>query len=145
MNSSSLLPLLVVLGSLLPAIIIFKLPEKSVRIRTVLNLAGAILKLVLVGWMLWGVTQGYTYEARLVLLPNIELVLRADPLALFFVTLSACLWLLTTIYAIGYLEDEPHRSRFFGFFDQCFFELLEGGATFCRLYKVFTALLLGFI
>lgn len=119
MNSSSLLPLLVVLGSLLPAIIIFKLPEKSVRIRTVLNLAGAILKLVLVGWMLWGVTQGYTYEARLVLLPNIELVLRADPLALFFVTLSACLWLLTTIYAIGYLEDEPHRSRFFGFFSLC--------------------------
>ncbi|MEC5211219.1 multicomponent Na+:H+ antiporter subunit D [Psychrobacter sp. PL15] len=119
MNLSALLPCLVVLGSLLPAIIIFKLPEKSVRIRTVLNLAGAISKLVLVGWMLWGVTQGYSYEARWVLLPGIELVLRADPLALFFVTLSACLWLLTTIYAIGYLENEPHRSRFFGFFSLC--------------------------
>ena len=36
-----------------------------------------------------------------------------------FVTLSTVLWLLTTIYAIGYLEGSPHRSRFFGFFSLC--------------------------
>ncbi len=119
MNTSALLPCLVVLGSLLPALIIFQLPEKSTVIRTVLNLAGALFKLILVGWMLWGVTQGYSYEARFMLLPGIELELRADALALFFVTLSAFLWLLTTIYAIGYLENEPHRSRFFGFFSLC--------------------------
>jgi multicomponent Na+:H+ antiporter subunit D len=29
------------------------------------------------------------------------------------------LWLVTTIYAIGYLENAPHRSRFFGFFSLC--------------------------
>jgi multicomponent Na+:H+ antiporter subunit D len=29
------------------------------------------------------------------------------------------LWLLTTVYAIGYLEGSPHRSRFFGFFSLC--------------------------
>lgn len=119
MNTSALLPCLVVLGSLLPALIIFQLPEKSIVIRTVLNLAGAFAKLILVGWMLWGVTQGHSYEASFILLPGIELELRADPLALFFVTLSAFLWLLTTIYAIGYLENEPHRSRFFGFFSLC--------------------------
>jgi multicomponent Na+:H+ antiporter subunit D len=38
---------------------------------------------------------------------------------LLFVTLSAFLWLLTTIYAIGYLEGSAHRSRFFGFFSLC--------------------------
>ncbi len=69
--------------------------------------------------MLWGVAQGHHYEARLALLPDIDLVLRADPLALLFVTLSAVLWLLTTVYAIGYLEGSPHRSRFFGFFSLC--------------------------
>jgi len=74
---------------------------------------------LLVGWMLWGVAQGHHFEARLALLPDIELVLRADPLALLFVTLSAVLWLLTTVYAIGYLEGSPHRSRFFGFFSLC--------------------------
>ncbi|MBC7173380.1 MAG: monovalent cation/H+ antiporter subunit D family protein, partial [Polyangiaceae bacterium] len=42
--------------------------------------------------------------------------LRADSLSLLFVTLSAVLWLVTTVYAVGYLEGSPHRSRFFGFF-----------------------------
>jgi multicomponent Na+:H+ antiporter subunit D len=54
-----------------------------------------------------------------VLLPGLELVLRAGPLSLLFVTLSTILWLVTTVYAIGYLEDSPHRSRFFGFFSLC--------------------------
>jgi multicomponent K+:H+ antiporter subunit A len=38
---------------------------------------------------------------------------------LLFVSLSALLWLLTTIYAIAYLEGSPNRSRFFGFFSLC--------------------------
>lgn len=113
------LPALVVLSSLLPGLIIFVLPEERVGLRTALNLIGAVAKLLLVGWMLWGVAQGHHYEVRLALLPDIDLVLRADPLALLFVTLSAVLWLLTTVYAIGYLEGSPHRSRFFGFFSLC--------------------------
>jgi NADH:ubiquinone oxidoreductase subunit 4 (subunit M) len=36
-----------------------------------------------------------------------------------FVTLSAVLWLATTLYAVGYLEDSPNRSRFFGVFSLC--------------------------
>jgi multicomponent Na+:H+ antiporter subunit D len=119
MNWEAWLPLLVVVSSLLPGLFIFVLPEERVRLRTALNLTGAVAKLLLVGWMLWGVSQGHHYEARLALLPGIDLVLRADPLALLFVTLSALLWLLTTLYAIGYLEGSPHRSRFFGFFSLC--------------------------
>jgi multicomponent Na+:H+ antiporter subunit D len=52
-------------------------------------------------------------------LPGLDLVLRADALSILFITLSTILWLVTTIYAIGYLEDSPHRSRFFGFFSLC--------------------------
>jgi hypothetical protein len=29
------------------------------------------------------------------------------------------LWLITTVYAIGYLEGSPNRSRFFSFFSLC--------------------------
>ena len=119
MNWDALLPLMVVLSSLLPGLIIFALPEARVGLRTALNLTGAVAKLLFVAWMLWGVAQGHHYEVRLALLPDIDLVLRADPLALLFVTLSAFLWLLTTLYAIGYLEASPHRSRFFGFFSLC--------------------------
>jgi len=119
MNWGPWLPLLVVASSLVPGLIIFGLAEDRVRTRTVLNLFGALFKLVLVIWMVWGVFQGQYYETRLVLLPGLELVLRTGPLSLLFVTLSTILWLVTTIYAIGYLEGSPHRSRFFGFFSLC--------------------------
>ena len=103
----------------MPGLIIFGLAEEKVRLRTTLNLLGAVSKLALVGLMLWGVFHEHHYETRLALLPGLELVLRAGPLALLFVTLSTVLWLLTTVYAIGYLEGSPHRSRFFGFFSLC--------------------------
>jgi multicomponent Na+:H+ antiporter subunit D len=119
LNWDAGLPLLIVASSLLPGLLIFFLPEERVATRTTLNLAGAVLKLVLVGVMIWGVFHGHHYEARLPLLPGLDLVLRAGPLSMLFVVLSAGLWLLTTIYAIGYLEGSPHRSRFFGFFSLC--------------------------
>jgi multicomponent Na+:H+ antiporter subunit D len=116
---SALLPLAALASSLVAGLIIFFLPERSVRLRTALNLGAALFKLACVAAMLWGVRQGIGHELRLPLLPGNDLVLRADPLALLFVTLSAGLWLLTTVYAIGYLEGSPRRSRFFGFFSLC--------------------------
>jgi len=118
-NLDAWIPLLVVASSLVPGLAIFALAERRVVLRSVLNLTGAIVKVVLVGWMLWGVYHGHHYETRWALLPGLEMVLRAGPLALLFVTLSTVLWLITTVYAIGYLEDSPHRSRFFGFFSLC--------------------------
>ena len=119
MNWNAGLPLLILGSSLLPGLVIFFLPEERVATRTTLNLAGAVIKLVLVGVMVWGVFHGHYYETRLPLLPGLDLVLRADALSVLFVTLSSVLWLLTTVYAIGYLEGSPHRSRFFGFFSLC--------------------------
>jgi len=113
------IPLLVVASSLLPGLIIFGLAEEKVRLRIALNLFGALAKVLLVGWMFWGVLHGHHYETRLNLLPHLDLVFRAGPLSLLFVALSAGLWLITTVYAIGYLEGSPHRSRFFGFFSLC--------------------------
>ncbi len=117
--ANALLPLLVLASSLVPGMIIFFLAEERVRLRTVLNLGGALMKLALVGFMLWGSYQGQRFEARLPLLEGLDLVLRVGALSLLFLALSAGLWFLTTIYAIGYLEGAPHRSRFFGFFSLC--------------------------
>ncbi|TVQ95068.1 MAG: monovalent cation/H+ antiporter subunit D family protein [Chromatiaceae bacterium] len=119
MNGTFWLPMLVLGSSLLPGLLIFFLAEDRSGIRTLLNLAGAVAKLLAVLWMLWGVYNGVAYEARLPFLPGLDLVLRVGPLSLLFVVLSTGLWLLTTIYAIGYLERSPHRSRFFGFFSLC--------------------------
>lgn len=113
------LPLLIVLTSLIPGVIIFFLREDAHSVRTALNMAGAIGKLVLIAIMINGLEAGTTYETRIPLLPNFDLVLRSDSLSVLFVILSATLWLVTTIYAIGYLEESPNRSRFFGFFSLC--------------------------
>lgn len=114
-----MLPLLVLGSSLVPGLVIFALPEQSHNLRSTLNIGGAVVKLVLVIWMIWKSGDGVHYEFRAALLPGLDLVLRSGELALFFIGLSALLWLVTTIYAVGYLEDSPHRSRFFGFFSLC--------------------------
>ena len=112
-------PLWTLLSSLLPGIFIFFLPEEQHRVRTTLNLAAAIAKLALVGVMALGVSRDQHYETRLPFLPDADLLLRADSFSLLFAALSAVLWLATTVYAVGYLEGAPHRSRFFGFFSLC--------------------------
>jgi multicomponent Na+:H+ antiporter subunit D len=109
----------ILMSSLVPGLIIFFLSERSHSLRTALNLGGAGLKLVLVGVLLAGVQRGELYELRTVLLPGVELVLAADALSLLFAALSTVLWFVTTVYAVGYLEGSPHRSRFFGFFSLC--------------------------
>ncbi|MEQ8661781.1 MAG: proton-conducting transporter membrane subunit [Gammaproteobacteria bacterium] len=119
MNAATALPLATLASSLLPGVVIFMLPESRSRTRITLNLAGALTKLALVVVMLFGVSAGQAYGFRHEVLPGVELVFRMDALALLFVTLSTGLWLLTTLYAIGYLERSPHRNRFFGFFSLC--------------------------
>ena len=113
------LPLLVILSSALAGLAIFFLRQDQHGLRIGLNLGAALLKLSLVGALLVGVYQGRQYSWSLPLLDGVELLLRPDPLALLFLGLSALLWLVTTVYAIGYLEGSPHRSRFFGFFSLC--------------------------
>jgi multicomponent Na+:H+ antiporter subunit D len=119
MSVEALLPVAIVLSSMIPGMLIFLLKEESHRLRTVLNMTGALVKLVLVLWMILGVYDGQVYEIRWTLAPGLELMLSADALSVLFVALSTLLWLVTTIYAIGYLEDSPNRSRFFGFFSLC--------------------------
>ncbi|MFO7648969.1 proton-conducting transporter membrane subunit [Halomonas campaniensis] len=117
---SGALILLATLGSsLLAAVMIFLLPERAFRARTGLNLGAALIKLGLVAWMVWGLSRGREYAVEFPVLEGLAFVLRADPLGIMFAGLSSLLWLFTTVYAIGYLEDSPNRKRFFGFFSLC--------------------------
>jgi len=109
----------ILLSSLLPGVIIFTLKEENFAARTTLNLIGAVVKIALILIMDIGIFFGNNYETRLQLINGIELVLKADPLSALFSTLSSVLWLLTTIYAVGYLEKSPNRSHFFGYFSLC--------------------------
>ncbi|GGC91678.1 cation:proton antiporter [Halopseudomonas salina] len=140
---TTFLPLALVLSSLLPGLIIFTLREDQVRLRISLNLLAATLKLCLVGVMLWGVDRGLSFRFAIDFLPGGGLVLQADATSLQFITLSAVLWLATTVYAIGYLENSPLRSRFFGYFSLCVsatmgVALAGNMVTFLLFYELLT-------
>ncbi|MCC5792763.1 MAG: hypothetical protein JJT82_09195 [Legionellaceae bacterium] len=119
MTLNSTLIVLLLLSSLMPAVMIFCLQEHQHRRRTWINMTGASIKLVLLALMIWGWLGGQNYEFRLQLLPKLELLLRLDALSVLFASLSALLWFLTTIYAVGYLKHTAHQVRFFGFFSLC--------------------------
>ncbi|MFY0665006.1 MAG: hypothetical protein JXQ97_10275 [Natronospirillum sp.] len=140
---TSILPVLIVLSSLVPGLLIFTLREERVRTRTVLNLTGVVLKLALVGLMLYGVSQGRDFHFELPFLPFAPLILQGDALSLQFVSLSSVLWLATTVYAIGYLEGAKLRSRFFGYFSLCVsatvgLALAGNLVTFLLFYELLT-------
>jgi len=116
---TALLPVLLLMCSLIPSVITFFLAQDSYRVRNSLSLGGAIVKVVLIVLMLFEVADGAYYETEFPLAPGLVLLLRIDALALLFISLSAILWLLTTIYAITYLGTKPNLSRFFGFFSLC--------------------------
>ncbi len=119
MTIENWMPIFVLMSSFLTGLLIFSLDERQHSLRTVLNMLGATVKLALVAVMLWGVLHEKEYEMRFSVMPGIEMIFRADALAMIFLTLSAVLWLVTTAYAVGYLEGAPNRRRFFGFFSLC--------------------------
>ncbi len=130
-------------SSLVTGLAIFPLREESHRLRTWLNLLGAGSKVVLVAVLLVGIRDGRTFSLCWTVFPGLELALGADANSVLFVTLSSVLWLVTTVYAVGYLEGSPHRSRFFGFFSLCVtattgVALSSNLVTFLSFYEALT-------
>ena len=116
----SFIPVIMLLLSLGAALMIFPMPEHANRLRGMVNITLAVIKVGLVATLFPLVlVEGVHPEVTLPFVPGLELVLRVEPLSLLFAALSSVLWLVTTVYAIGYLEGRPNRSRFFGFFSLC--------------------------
>ncbi len=107
-------------SSLLPGLIIFTLPESRIRLRSALNLLGALAKLALVGLLLFGRgrRRGIRLPPRRAARHRPGLQGRCAGAAVRH-PVGGAVAVLTTLYAIGYLEGAPHRSRFFGFFSLC--------------------------
>ena len=105
--------------SLLCAALIFLLGRQD-RWRAVFALGASVLKLALLLFMLPGSLAGTVYVYDLVdFPPGIGIRFRADGLGMFFALVSSTLWVVTTVYAIGYMQDRHERVRFFGFFALC--------------------------
>jgi multicomponent Na+:H+ antiporter subunit D len=110
MNWTGWVPLLVIGSSLTAALLIFPLAEERNRLRGAINVGAAIVKLLLVAFMVIAVGRGVEFETELTFLPGVALAFRADFLGLLFISLSAVLWLVTTIYALAYFRDSPDKA-----------------------------------
>ena len=120
MNLNFWLPLMVLSSSLFAGLIIFMLDESRSRIRIALNLFAAAFKVVVVHYMAYRLlVLGEVHEVGFSMGLGFEFLIKVDFLSLMFLALSSNLWLVTTLYAVGYLEDSENRSRFFGFFSLC--------------------------
>lgn len=107
-------------------------------------LSAATIKLLVVLSMLPGSLRGVVYVYDLVdFTGGIGLGFRADALGMFFALVSSTLWVITTVFSIGYMPDDGKRVRFDGFFALCVsttvgFAFAEDLLTFFLFYELLT-------
>ena len=114
----SIRPLLAILVSTMVIPLILA-SSKSPNVREMWTLVGASAKFLLVASMLPLVLAGVPVEFTLVeLLPGFALQLRVDALGMLFALVSSFLWIITSIYSIGYMRglEEHAQTRYYSFF-----------------------------
>jgi multicomponent Na+:H+ antiporter subunit D len=106
-------------GVSLGAAFLILLSSRRPNLRELWSLAAAFAKLYLVVSMLPIVLAGGAYESRLIeLLPGFSLHLKTDPFGMVFALLASFLWVLTSIYSIGYMRSGgyEHQTGYFASF-----------------------------
>ncbi len=116
--SESLRPALAVAVSGIAAVLILFL-DRHPNLREGCTFAAAVAKLVLVFSLLSPALSGQPLQTTLFeLVPGIPLQLRADAYGIAFAVIAASLWLLTSIYSVGYMRGlrEHGQTRYFASF-----------------------------
>jgi len=111
-------PLLAVLVSLVASGFIVA-SYRSPNVREAWTLLAAVVKFAVVASMLPRVLEGTVFEwTVLELVSGVPFVLRADALGMLFAVLASGLWIITSLYSIGYMRgnDETNQTRYFAAF-----------------------------
>ena len=114
----SFTPVLAILASLLAVIPIILLGRRA-NLREGASFLAGIVKFGLIASMLPTVMAGSTIEYTLLeIIPNLAIAFRVDALGMIFGLVASSLWILTTLYSIGYMRGlkEHAQTRFFSFF-----------------------------
>ncbi len=118
---TSVVPLLAVLVSL-AAVPLIVLSRRRPNLREFWTLTAGIAKFALVLSLLPEVLQNRTASMELFdVIPGVKLALRADPLGVFFALIASGLWILTSLYSIGYVRglNEHKQTRYVSYFAVC--------------------------
>ncbi len=113
----SIKPLLAVLVSLLA--IPFIAYSRSPNVREGWTFLAAIVKFGIVAAMLPAVLNGMEISCSLVeVLPGLSIAFRVDAFGMLFALVASFLWIITSVYSIGYMRglDEHAQTRYFCFF-----------------------------
>lgn len=118
----SIVPLLAVLVSVAAAFCIFFL-RNSPNWREGASILAALAKFGLVMSLYPLIRDGYVVECPVVafpagILPNLGFALRVDALGFLFAAVASFLWILTTMYSIGYMRalNEHSQARYYACF-----------------------------
>jgi len=91
----------------------------NANLRETVTLATAIALI----WVVWGMLPellagGRPSSQLSEIVPGIEIAFRVEPLGMLFAMLASGLWLVNSIYSIGYMRGnrEPNQTRFYVFF-----------------------------
>ncbi len=100
----------------LPAVLAL---HRHPNLREAATLTSALCLVLLVLSLLDQVQQGGRPAARVVeTLPGLAIAFEAEPLGVLFALLASFLWLVTSVYSIGYMRGhgEVHQTRFYACF-----------------------------
>src|SRR5690606_551916 len=117
MEQQLLLPLIIALP-LLPATLIRIIGERP-NPREAVTVVTAVVVLGLLGILAGDIYQGerpaFTFAEPI---PGLPIRFDVEPLGMLFALVAGSLWLVTSIYAIGYMRGhhEQNQTRFFMFF-----------------------------
>jgi multicomponent Na+:H+ antiporter subunit D len=116
--AKSVLPLLPVLLPWISLVVILSIPKRAPRLRRWLCFGGAAATFGMVLAMLPSVLDGHTYYIKLAsVVEGLEMSLYVDTLGYYFGLILAFLWMLATLYSIGYIDHK--ENRFFAFLAMC--------------------------
>lgn len=115
MEIESIRPLLAVAVSILGAALIVA-TRRNPNIREGCSLVTAVVKFFIVISMVPAVLAGKTFHYTLfTFFPGASIELRADALGMIFAATASFLWIVTTLYSIGYMRslNEHHQTRYY--------------------------------
>ena len=114
--------------------------DKRSNIRELFTLACAGTLLCVVGSLASHVFAGVRPEwlLRFKVVSGLRIAFQVEPLGMLFALVASSLWIVTTVYSIGYMRghDEQHQTRFFACFAIAIFAAM-GAAMAKNMFTLF--------
>ncbi len=90
------------------------------RVSANLREAATLTTAITLAWAVWSLTPGLLAGERpgvalFEVMPGLEVALAAEPLGMLFAALASSLWIINSVYSIGYMRanKEQHQTRFY--------------------------------